>query len=179
MGRSVVLAVILFCCNGQGTAADAPRDFKDVVYATVGGTALALDVHLPQGVRKPPLVVFVHGGAWTTGNKGPYPAFLVDRGFAVASLDFRSSNDAQFPADVHDIKAGIRFLRAKASEYGYRADRIATHSPAMTTNEDGRPTKKPQPRGSGLRSSLRPFSGCFNVAASRSAQSNRHGTRPT
>jgi len=125
MGRSVVLAVILFCCNGQGTAADAPRDFKDVVYATVGGTALALDVHLPQGVRKPPLVVFVHGGAWTTGNKGPYPAFLVDRGFAVASLDFRSSNDAQFPADVHDIKAGIRFLRAKASEYGYRADRIA------------------------------------------------------
>lgn len=48
------------------------------------------------------------------GNKTQYPAFLVQRGFAVASLDFRSSNDARFPADVYDIKAGIRFLRARA-----------------------------------------------------------------
>lgn len=125
MGRSIVLAGILLALSGSIAAADAQRDFKDVVYATVDGKPLALDVHLPQGARKPPLVVFVHGGAWTTGNKGPYPSFLVDRGFAVASLDFRSSNDAQFPADVHDIKAGIRFLRAKASEYGYRSDRIA------------------------------------------------------
>jgi len=125
MGRSIVLAFMLLAVSAQGAAADTQRDFKDVVYATVDGKSLALDVHLPQGVRKPPLVVFVHGGAWTTGNKGPYPAFLVDRGFAVASLDFRSSNDARFPADVYDIKAGIRFLRAKASEYGYRADRIA------------------------------------------------------
>ena len=51
--------------------------------------------------------------------------FLRDRGFAVASVDFRSSNEARFPADVYDIKAGIRFLRAKASEYGYRSERIA------------------------------------------------------
>ncbi len=68
--------------------------------------------------------MWVHGGAWTTGNKTAYPAFLTQNGFAVASLDFRSSNDARFPANVHDIKAGIRFLRAKAKEYGYRADRI-------------------------------------------------------
>ncbi len=106
-------------------AADAPRDFTDLVYATVGGKALGLDLHLPPGVRHPPLLVFVHGGAWTTGNKTQYPKFLLDRGFAVASLDFRSSNDAPFPADVFDIKAGIRYLRAKASLYGYRTDRIA------------------------------------------------------
>ncbi len=107
-------------------AADStPRDFKDVVYATVDGAPLALDVHMPAGVRHPPLIVFVHGGAWTTGSKNQYPTFLRDRGFALASLDFRSSNQARFPADVYDIKAGIRFLRAKASEYGYRSDRIA------------------------------------------------------
>jgi len=106
------------------SGADAPRDFKDVVYATVDGKPLALDVHLPAGVRRPSLLVFVHGGAWTTGSKAQYPAFLVARGFAVASLDFRSSNEARFPADVHDIKAGIRYLRAKAKDYGYRADRI-------------------------------------------------------
>ena len=105
-------------------AAEPPRDFKDIVYATVDGKPLGLDIHLPAGVREPRLLVWVHGGAWTTGNKTAYPAFLVERGFAVASLDFRSSNEAKFPADVHDIKAGIRFLRAKAKEYGYRADRI-------------------------------------------------------
>ena len=112
---------------GSALATDhgAPRDFKDVVYATVDGKPLTLDVHLPPGVRHPPVIVFVHGGAWTTGNKTQYPAFLVQRGFAVASLDFRSSNDARFPADVYDIKAGIRLLRARAADYGYRSDRIA------------------------------------------------------
>jgi len=118
-----VLLVSLLCQVSM--AQGASRDFKDVVYASVDGKPLALDVHLPAGVRHPPLVVFVHGGAWTTGDKAQYPAFLVDRGFAVASLDFRSSNDARFPADVYDIKAGIRFLRAKAAEYGYRGERIA------------------------------------------------------
>ena len=80
---------------------------------------------MPGGVRSPPLIVYVHGGAWTSGRKAQYPSFLVDRGFAVASLDFRSSNEARFPANVHDIKASIRFLRAKAKEYGYRGERIA------------------------------------------------------
>ncbi|HTV79720.1 MAG TPA: hypothetical protein VMF03_15800 [Steroidobacteraceae bacterium] len=86
-------------------AADAARHIPDLIYATVDGKALGLDLHLPGGVRHPPLVVFVHGGAWTTGSKTQYPAFLLDRGFAVASLDFRSSSDAPFPADVFDIKA--------------------------------------------------------------------------
>jgi acetyl esterase/lipase len=107
------------------TAAGSARHFTDLVYATVDGKALGLDVHLPAGVDHPPLLVFVHGGAWTTGSKTQYPTFLMQRGFAVASLDFRSSNDAPFPADVFDIKAGIRYLRAQAAMYGYRADRIA------------------------------------------------------
>jgi acetyl esterase/lipase len=105
-------------------ASPAARDIKDVVYATVDGKPLGLDIHLPEGVSEPRLIVWVHGGAWTTGNKTAYPAFLTQNGFAVASLDFRQSTDARFPANVHDIKAGIRFLRAKAKEYGYRADRI-------------------------------------------------------
>jgi acetyl esterase/lipase len=107
------------------TAADAARHVTDLEYATVNGRALGLDLHLPAGVRHPPLVVFVHGGAWTTGSKTQYPTFLLERGFAVASLDFRSSNEAPFPADVFDIKAGIRYLRAKGSLYGYRTERIA------------------------------------------------------
>jgi acetyl esterase/lipase len=117
--KTLFAIVTLMAC-----ASALASDFKDVVYATVDGKPLALDIHLPAGARQPRLLVWIHGGAWTTGNKTAYPTFLVEQGFAVATLDFRSSNDAKFPANVHDIKAGIRFLRAKAKEYGYRADRI-------------------------------------------------------
>jgi acetyl esterase/lipase len=113
----------LLFASDPGAAADA-RDVTDLVYARVAGRSLSLDLHLPAGLTHPPLLVFVHGGAWTTGSKAQYPTFLVARGFAVASLDFRSSNEAPFPADVFDIKAGIRYLRAKAALYGYRSERI-------------------------------------------------------
>ena len=98
---------------------------KDLVYATVDGKALALDLYLPPGVRTPPIVVWVHGGAWRSGTKAQPPMAFVQNGYALASLDFRQSVDARFPAQVHDIKAAIRFLRARARDYGYRVDRIA------------------------------------------------------
>ena len=123
--RAATLAIAATAFATFAASADAVRDITDITYATVDGTALGLDLHVPAGVASPPLVVYVHGGLWSEGDKTQYPAFLVQRGFAVASLDFRSSRVARFPANVHDIKAGIRFLRAQASKYGYRADRIA------------------------------------------------------
>jgi acetyl esterase/lipase len=103
------------------------REFKDVVYAKVDGKSLAVDIYVPQSKTKrpPPLLVWVHGGAWYLYDKKQYPKALVEAGFAVASLDFRQSTEARFPAQIHDIKAGIRFLRSKARDYGYRVDRVA------------------------------------------------------
>lgn len=98
---------------------------QDVVYATVDGKDLALDIYMPAGVESPPLLIWVHGGAWSRGSKAQVRLEFVEAGIATASLDFRQSTDAQFPAAVHDIKAAIRFLRANASVYGYRTDRIA------------------------------------------------------
>ena len=69
--------------------------------------------------------MWVHGGAWTTGSKASVPPVFLANGFAVASVDFRQSTEARFPAQVHDIKAAIRYLRANAPAYGYRADKIA------------------------------------------------------
>ena len=105
--------------------AQAAREFKDVIYANVDGKDLGLDVYLPAGVQSPPLLVWVHGGAWSSGTKAQAPVVFVTNGFALASLDFRQSTEARFPAQVHDIKAAIRFLRAKAANYRYRTDRIA------------------------------------------------------
>ncbi len=121
-----VLAVGVACALPTHILAQSDgAQYKDVVYATVDGMELALDIYMPAGVQSPPLLIWVHGGAWSRGNKEQVRLEFVEAGIATASLDFRQSTDAQFPAAVHDIKAAIRFLRANASTYGYRTDRIA------------------------------------------------------
>lgn len=151
--RVFLACLLLACWTGTVAAADAPDEFPpgttshfDIPYATAGGHRLLLDLHLPPGAGHPPLVIYLHGGAWRAGDKGEVPAFLVHSGYAVASLDFRSSELARFPANVHDIKAGIRFLRANAARYGYRADRIAVsgsssggHLAALVGTTNGHP----------------------------------------
>src|SRR5690242_9617112 len=125
LSASGLIAVAFCIASGRPLASQSPRLVADVVYATVNGTTLALDLYLPAGVSNPPLLVWTHGGAWRSGNKSSVPHNLTLQGFAVASLDFRMSTDARFPAMVHDIKGAIRFLRARARQYGYRTDRIA------------------------------------------------------
>lgn len=96
----------------------------DIEYAKVGGLSLKLDLHRPPG-ENPPLIVYVHGGGWRAGSKKDTPIVdLYDKGYAIASVDYRLSTQAQFPAQVHDIKAAIRFLRAKAGEFHVNAAKI-------------------------------------------------------
>ena len=103
----------------------SPRATAALEYAVVDGQSLKLDLYLPAA-EHPPLVVWVHGGAWRAGSKDDMPlGRLVEQGYAIASVDYRLSPEAPFPAQVHDIKAAIRFLRAKAGEYGYDTSRLA------------------------------------------------------
>ena len=118
-------AVLVASGVGQASAAERARDLPDLAYATVDGHVLKLDLHMPAGIAHPPLVVYAHGGVWRSGSKAEYPTFLVERGYAVASVEFRASAVARFPAGVQDIKAAVRFLRAHAKHYGYEAGRIA------------------------------------------------------
>lgn len=97
----------------------------DIEYARVGDFSLKLDLHRPA-MPKSPLVVYVHGGAWRAGSKSDVPiAALLDLGFAIASVDYRLSTQAVFPAQIHDIKAAIRFLRASAERFQIDATSIA------------------------------------------------------
>ena len=121
----LVVAVACVLLTRLLVQAQVAQQHKDVVYATVDGKKLGLDIYMPAGVQTPPLLVWVHGGAWRSGTKERVPMVFVEHGIATASLDFRQSTEARFPAAVHDINAAIRFLRANASEYGYRTDRIA------------------------------------------------------
>jgi acetyl esterase/lipase len=129
MNKSIWLAAATFCASlslvTSIAQAQEAKTYKDVVYATVDGKALALDLYMPAGKKSPSLIVWVHGGAWYLYDKTQHPKQLADSGFALASLDFRQSTEARFPAQIYDIKAAIRFLRAKAKDYGYRTDKIA------------------------------------------------------
>jgi acetyl esterase/lipase len=96
------------------------KAMRDLEYANVGGRSLRLDLYLPEKSDGPlPLIVWIHGGAWQAGNKSGTPALpFVRRGYAVASIDYRLSQDAIFPAQIEDCKAAIRWLRAHAKEHG-------------------------------------------------------------
>jgi acetyl esterase/lipase len=104
-----------------------------VPYAALpGARPLELDLYLPAA-RPAPVVVFVHGGGWRLGSRhsaGPsYPgttAFeaVARAGVAVASVDHRLSGEALWPAQLHDVKAAVRWLRARAGELGVDPERV-------------------------------------------------------
>ena len=113
-----------------------PNDVEGIpglVYSEPRGyRPLTLDLYLPAETVEPPadgfpLVVFVHGGAWLGGDTRRTAAFvdfpgvlasLAARGYVVASIAYRLSGEAVFPAQIQDVKAAIRWLRSKASTYG-------------------------------------------------------------
>ncbi len=98
-----------------------------IVYGTGSGRDLMLDVLRPSdsGGDPRPAVVWVHGGGWMGGERAPSPnAPLVARGFVTASISYRFTQEAAFPAQIHDVKAAIRFLRANAGRWNIDPDRI-------------------------------------------------------
>src|SRR5262245_3855241 len=102
---------------------------RDLEYAKVGDRSLLLDLYLPeQPAQGPlPLVVWIHGGAWRGGSKNDCPAVrLVPDGYAVASVEYRLSQVAQFPAQIEDCKAAIRWLRGNAAKYHFDPDHVGT-----------------------------------------------------
>jgi acetyl esterase/lipase len=103
--------------------------FADLTYSSLSGfRPLILDLYKPASSAQPqPLVIYLHGGGWMGGHTRHSGAFedwpgvlasLAARGYVVASVEYRLSSEAAFPAAVQDVKAAIRWLRAHASEFG-------------------------------------------------------------
>ena len=99
---------------------------RDLVYKRVNGAVLTLDLYCPEKVPDPlPVIVWIHGGGWHKGKKERCPAVtMVQNGYAVASIDYRLTDVAPFPAQIEDCKAAVRWLRANASKYNLDPDRI-------------------------------------------------------
>jgi acetyl esterase/lipase len=128
-----VICFLVFLAGPESVrAVEAEEEVKvlrDIVYAapSEGSRALMVDLYLPTGVERPPLVLFIHGGGWKGGTRTRCQlAWLARHGYAVASIDYRLSQEALFPAQIHDCKGALRWLRDSAheKEYGYDAERV-------------------------------------------------------
>ncbi|MCU0634367.1 MAG: alpha/beta hydrolase [Gemmatimonadaceae bacterium] len=136
--RVVAGACVLGACDSSVAAVDdqppilgppARREFLEQAYAP-NFPRQRLDLYLPPTGSGPwPVVVWIHGGGWQEGSKALDPTDPVlrlrTRGYAVASVGYRLSGQATFPAQLHDVKAAIRFLRQNAAGYRLNPIRIA------------------------------------------------------
>jgi sugar lactone lactonase YvrE/acetyl esterase/lipase len=99
-----------------------------LVYARYGQRELALDLYRPKNIATPlPAIVCIHGGGWFKGDRGnmtPLAQVLAARGYVTATISYRLSGEAKFPAAIEDCKAAVRFLRANADRFGIRRDAI-------------------------------------------------------
>lgn len=133
----LLLALCLACCAAGPSRAQVVPTHPDLTYAVVGGRDLMLDLYLPDGGAAPyPVLVWIHGGGWSGGTRFPAPAFALAMrgyGYAVASISYRLTSQAAlwggepvvFPAQVHDAKAAIRWLRGNAAIHQLDPARMA------------------------------------------------------
>ena len=107
----IKVALILALLSVPAVAVEPTH--RNVAYAETDGHRLLLDIYRPQNGQQTPVIVWVHGGAWRAGSKDKVPVTrLLQHGFSIASVNYRLSPVARFPAQIRDIKAAIRFLRA-------------------------------------------------------------------
>lgn len=99
---------------------------RDLAYLTNGHLRQKLDLYLPKEGKNLPLIINIHGGAFRGGSKEMgVPLDYLARGCAVASINYRLSQDAVFPAQIEDCKAAVRWLRANAARYNLDPEHFA------------------------------------------------------
>ncbi len=121
-----ILGVLTLAAPSALGAEAIQRDY-DVVFATRGGRKLRLDFCRPEGDGPFPLVVCVHGGGWVKGHHHGFRkqiAWLAENGYAAATVEYRLAPKDKFPAQVHDVKAAVRFLRANAVRLRIDPERV-------------------------------------------------------
>lgn len=102
---------------------------EGVVFGTGGGRELKCDVFTPPGnLTSAPAVLLVHGGGWSSGDRSQlkgYGILLGRQGYVCVASEYRLSGEAQWPAQIHDVKAALRWMRANSERLGIDPERIA------------------------------------------------------
>ncbi|MXV74770.1 alpha/beta hydrolase [Candidatus Poribacteria bacterium] len=125
----LVTITVLAQRQNRGTSPKIPEGVtvhRDLVYVKDGHERQKLDLYVPDTGENLPLIIWIHGGAWRGGNKTHYvPKAYLNAGYAGASINYRLSQHAVFPAQIEDVKAAVRWLRANAETYRLDPNRFA------------------------------------------------------
>ena len=131
MRSTIPVLLCLLLTNAAASAAEPPAEVtftRDVTYATVNGDELKLNLSRPKNVAgKLPCIIVIHGGAWRAGNRTQHDDLtwnFAKAGYVAATLSYRLVPKHTFPAQIQDVKAAVRFLRAHADEYNIDVDRL-------------------------------------------------------
>lgn len=106
---------------------DQPVIRQDVVYGDAGNRPLKLDIYAPKRGANGTAVLMVHGGGWSRGSKdmlAPHANALSEQGFVAIASEYRLTGEAKFPAQIHDVKRAIRWVRAHARDLGVNPARL-------------------------------------------------------
>lgn len=127
-----LLGIGLVCTLPLGCQRQFPvRVLKNLEYSRysseTGTTPILLDLYLPQtrSSRPLPVLIYIHGGGWLENSKESCPGKIVARrGYALACINYRYSTQAVFPAQIHDVKNAVRWLRDRADRYNLDPDKF-------------------------------------------------------
>jgi acetyl esterase/lipase len=111
------------------TLPDGVEILKDITYVSYPGRELLLDIYRPSNSteEKLPTIIVIRGGGWAKGDKegfGPMAAALALRGFAAICIEYRASDESNFPAAVMDAKSAIKWVKHNADKYNFKASSI-------------------------------------------------------
>jgi acetyl esterase/lipase len=136
VGAGFVLCGLSGCHFGAARMEVSPL-YKDVAYAGASG-AQKLDLYIPTGKGPFPVIVNIHGGAFKFGDKHIDDPLLgkalLKHGYAIASIDYRQSGEAKFPAAVRDAKAAVRYLRANAARFNIDPNKMVAFGQSAGAN---------------------------------------------
>lgn len=132
--KKIIYFLLLCCFASPSLSLDVNANVsRDVVYKTIDGQALKINIYFPQEsrVERPPLLVWIHGGAWKRGSKEAIETgnrqlldSVLAQGYALAAVEYRLSGQASFPQPVIDINDAINFLHQRADEYHFDAEKV-------------------------------------------------------
>src|SRR5262249_11973968 len=109
-------------------APEGMKVVRDLAYAADDYEPRRADLYIPEKADGPiPVIVWIHGGIWSIGSRMAVPEeelALVHKGYVVASIGYRLSDQAVFPAQIEDCKAAVRWLRSNAKKYQFDSDHI-------------------------------------------------------
>lgn len=106
---------------------DHIKKIADIEFAKVGDKSLQLDLYLPKNLNeKVPVIMWVHGGGWLKGSRIKAKGlWLVEHGYAIASVSYRLTTEAIWPAQINDLRSAVRYLRENAEKYNIDGTKIA------------------------------------------------------